>query len=58
MSNFVLLVLNDVPFVKQRLESLVGLHVLVSQVAHLFHIDLFKQSCNIDALNDFYDLLV
>ena len=34
------------------------MNVLVGQVAHLFHIDFFKECSHIDALDDLHDLLV
>ena len=57
-SDVVLLVLNNVPLVKKRFESLIRLNVLIGQVTHLFHVDFLEQRGHIDTLNDFHDLFV
>ena len=53
-----MLVLDDVPLVEERFEGLVRLNILVGQVAHFFHIDLFEECSHIDALDDLHDILV
>ena len=50
--------LDVVPFPEEILECLVSLHVLVSQMLHLLHIDLLEQCADIDALNQLHDTLV
>ena len=57
-SDVVLLVLDDVPLVEERLEGLIRLNILVGQVAHFFHIDFFEECSHIDTLDDLHDILV